>query len=178
MNGSNDYETIEKVKQGDEEALEHLTTNYTDFIAKMIHAYRLHYMFDDLHQEGIILLYKSVLAFDASFNKTFTRYFEMNFKRLMRGHINRIKRRREITKLNRDYIAESNHCVRENSMYYSVHMDEVRDVLTPFEFTVYIERVIKCASTSEVALKTDCDEKAVYNAVHRAKHKIRAYFAG
>ena len=178
MRHRNDFEIIAKIKEGDDEALEHLVEHYSDFIAKLIHSYRLHYMFEDLHQEGLILLYKSVLAFDASFNKTFTRYFEMNFKRLMRGHINRIRRRREITKQHREYIAETNHCVRENSAYYGAHLDEVRKLLTPFEYAVYTHRIIRCASTPEVALKAGCDEKSVYNAVHRAKRKIRAYFEG
>ncbi|MFW5892799.1 MAG: helix-turn-helix domain-containing protein, partial [Bacillota bacterium] len=70
MRPQNDYEIIAKVKEGDEEALEYLVENYSDFIARMIHDYRLHYMFEDLHQEGLILLYKSVLAFDPVFNKT------------------------------------------------------------------------------------------------------------
>ncbi|MFW5894508.1 MAG: sigma-70 family RNA polymerase sigma factor [Bacillota bacterium] len=178
MRPQNDYEIIAKVKEGDEEALEHLVENYRDFIAKMIHTYRLHYMFDDLHQEGVILLYKSVLAFDAAFNKTFTRYFEMNFKRHMRGHINRIRRRREITKMNRNYIAETNHCVHENSAYYSVHLDEIKALLTPFEYSVYTNRILKQTPTPDVATQAGCDEKSVYNAVHRAKRKIRAYFKG
>ncbi|MFW5914122.1 MAG: sigma-70 family RNA polymerase sigma factor [Bacillota bacterium] len=178
MRPQNDYEIIAKVKEGDEEALEYLVENYKDFISRMIHDYRLHYMFDDLHQEGVILLYKSVLAFDSAFNKTFTRYFEMNFKRLMRGHINRIRRRREITKMNRDYIAESNHCLHENSVYYSVHLEEIKELLTPFEYSVYTNRIIKRASTPDIASEAGCDEKAVYNAAHRAKRKIRAYFKG
>lgn len=175
---SNDYEVIARIKEGDDQALEHLASNYSSFIAKKIHSYSLAYMFDDLFQEGLILLYKSVLNFEEKFNKTFTRYFEMNFERLMRGHINRMVRRREITYRNKTYIAEANHCVRENSVYYEIHLQEIKKVLTEFEFSVYILRVLKCTPTNDIASRYHCETKSIYNAVHRAKLKIHAYFEG
>ncbi len=175
---SNDYEVIARIKEGDDQALEHLASNYSSFIAKKIHSYSLAYMFDDLFQEGLILLYKSVLAFEEKFNKSFTRFFEMNFERHMRSQINQLRRRREITRLNKTYIAEANHCVRENSVYYEVHLNEIKKVLTEFEFSVYILRVLKCTPVGEVAERYLCDTKSVYNAVHRAKLKIHAYFEG
>jgi DNA-directed RNA polymerase specialized sigma24 family protein len=69
-----------------------------------------------------------------------------------------------------------NHCVRENSVYYEVHLQEIKKVLTEFEFSVYILRVLKCTPVNVIATRYHCETKSVYNAVHRAKLKIHRYF--
>ncbi len=172
----NDFEIIARIKEGDEQALELMVSKYEKFIAKKIYKFNLAYDYEDLFQEGIILLYKSALNFDESFNKTFTRFYEMNLERYFITYINTMKRRKEKTVHNQTIIAEMNHCIRENSVYYNLHVEEIKTLLTPLEFSIYSLRELKNFSVEAIAQKYALDEKKIYNALHRAKTKIHAYF--
>ncbi len=172
----NDYEIVDRIKEGDEEAFTLLADQYERFIKKKIHRFNLAYDKEELVQEGLILLHKSALIFDESRGKTFTRFFEMNLERLFISRIKRLKRRSEIGRLYEKDIASMNHRVRESSVYYPLFLEEVREVLSPFEFAVYNRCEMQCEDHTSVAASQRCDTKSVYNALHRAKAKIRAYF--
>ncbi len=177
MRDHNDYEIILQVKEGNQEAYELLVSKYSKFIAKIIHKFNLAYHFEDLHQEGLILLYKLSITFDESYNKSFTRYFELAFKRQLMSYIDTLKRRKNKTVHFRGCIADNNHCVRENSVYYEIHVKEIAQILTPTEFSVYTLRELKNLSIHTICQEVKLTEKKTYNALYRAKAKIRQHFA-
>ncbi len=172
----NDHEIISMIQEGDESALELMVEKYRRLIIKKIYKFNLTYYFDDLFQECLIILYQSAMMFDASYNKTFTRFFEMNIERHCISTIATFKRRQEITRNYLDDIAENTHCLHERTVYYDLHLEEVRRILTPCEFSVYEGRELKNRSFESIAASLDINIKSAYNAMHRAKAKIRAYF--
>ncbi|MFP4286498.1 MAG: sigma-70 family RNA polymerase sigma factor [Candidatus Izemoplasmataceae bacterium] len=172
----NDYEIISLIKEGDETAFSLMVEKYTRFIAKKIHKYNLAYEFDDLHQEGLIILYKSVITFDEAFNKTFTKYFELNYERYLISFIRTLSSRTNTKVHHYNEIKENNHCIHENSAYYYLHLDEIKKVLTDLEYRVYILREIKNYDIEFIAKRLKISVKSVYNSFHRAKLKIKLHF--
>lgn len=75
----NDYEIIYLIKfERDEYALAFMLKKYEKLIWKKIHS--MYVSDDDKHdffQESLILLNKAIHIFDESYNKSFTRFFEM-----------------------------------------------------------------------------------------------------
>ena len=153
-----------------------MVEKYSKFISKKIHKFNLAYEYDDLYQEGLNYLYRSIIAFKEQYNKTFTRYFEMNFERYLIGVIRLKKSRKHIEYIHNDEIYSHNHCVKENSFYYSIYLDEVQKILTSRERDVYILREIYNYSIEAIAKTLDIEIKSVYNSCHRAKEKIRRHF--
>ncbi len=173
----NDYEIIARVKEGDDAAFELMVSKYSNFIAKIIHKFNLAYQFEDLHQEGIIQLYDLCLKFEEHHNKTFTRFFEMSFRRHLITHIDKLKRRKHKTVWYHDCIVRNVHSVHEPSVYYGVHLDEIKAILTPRELRIYKLREIANQSVKSICQKEGIGVKTVYNAIHRSKAKIRRHFA-
>ena len=59
------------IKNGNQQAFEFLVDKYKFFIAKNIKRFNLIKEYDDVFQEALMILHKSVLRFDESFNKRF-----------------------------------------------------------------------------------------------------------
>ncbi len=172
----NDYEIIDRIRQGDEDAFALLVANYSRLISKKIHKFNLAYEYDDLYQECLIIIHRSVCSFNEHFRKTFTRYLEMNIERHLISFIEKRKRRSRITAQYLNDIAENNHCLGERNVYYSLHLGEIQRLLSPVEYAVYVGRELKRLDFKTIARKNNLGTKGAYNALHRAKAKIKAYF--
>ncbi len=172
----NDYEIIALIQEGNEEAFALMVDKYSRFISKNIYKYNLAYDYEDLHQEGVLVLYKSVMKFDPSFNKTFTRFFEMNLQRFYISYIKTLRGRTHIEVTHYHEIKENIHQVNENSVYFYSHLDELKNVLTEQEYRVYILREVKNFTVDLIAETLSVNNKSVYNSLHRAKSKIKTYF--
>ncbi len=176
FNHYNDFELIEYVKQGNEQAFEVMVEKYSKFISKKIHKFNLAYEYDDLYQEGLTILYRSIIVFDDSFNKTFTRFFEMNYERHLISFIRLKKSRTHIEYIHQEEIKENNHIIKEPSFYFRLYLDEIKKILTPLEHDVYILREVKNYTIEAISKTLDIEVKSVYNSCHRAKDKIRVHF--
>ncbi|TVP95073.1 MAG: sigma-70 family RNA polymerase sigma factor [Acholeplasmatales bacterium] len=172
----NDYEIIGLIQEGDADAVTLLAKKYGRMIAKKIHKFNLAYVFDDMYQEGLMVLYKSAITFNPTFNKTFTRYFEMNYERYLITTVTHFRMRSEVEFLHKQDIHQSVHSVRESSVYFPLHLKELKNVLTDTEYRVYILREVKNVTVDAIATELAIPIKSVYNALHRAKAKIRRYF--
>ncbi len=173
----NDYEIINRIKEGDDEAYALMVSKYTPLIKKQITYFQLTYVYDDLYQEAMMLLYKLALKFEPAYNKSYTRLFEMSFRRYLITYINTITRRKHKTITYKTCISERTRCVKETSGYFLAHLEEVRKLLTPVEFSVYTLRELKNCSIETICEEYNLSVKAVYNALHRAKRKIQCFFA-
>lgn len=168
----NDYEILELIKQGSEEALELMVEKYRFLIAKKIASHNLQNEFDDCFQESIILLYKSVMRFEDRFNKTFTKYFEHNLENLM------ITLLRKRIRYHRFLSEKSQFLIREESSRVESYNDTQKDIermmprLSELERAVFRERFEKQASIRETALCLGISEKQVHNAVDRIRKKL------
>ncbi len=177
INYHNDYEIINRIKEGDDEAYTLMVLKYTPLIKKHIAYFNLSYAYEDLYQEAIMLLYKLALKFDPSFNKTYTRLFEMSFQRYLITYLNTLTRRKHKAVTYQSCIAERTRCVKEPSSYFLAHLEEIRKILTPIEFSVYTLRELKNCAIDTICEEYNLSIKTVYNALHRAKRKIQCFFA-
>ena len=171
----NDFEIINQIKQGDDEAFQLMVYKYKHFIAKKIKQFNLVYDFDDCYQEAIILLHKSVIKFDESFGKTFTRFYELNltnyyisYKKKNNNYFNLIQ---ETLPLYTSTMIEEPQ--KNDSMDHEIFA--ALDNLSTFEKNVYQVKIIGLNSVKETAVKLKTDEKRIYNALDRIKKKIKIY---
>lgn len=174
----NDYEIISLIQEGHEDAFSLMVDKYSRFIAKKIHKFNLYYDYEDLYQESLLILYKSVKSFDEGFNKTFTKFLELNLERYFITYIRTAKSRKNTEVNHYQEIKQYNHRIKENSVYFYAHLEEVKKVLTELEYRVYILREIKNYDIEFISETLGLSSKAVYNSLHRAKSKIKAYFKG
>lgn len=169
----NDFEIISLVKQGNEEALELMIEKYRYLIAKKIGKFNLAHEFDDCFQEGLLVLYKSVIRFEENFNKSFTRYFESN---LENHYISMIRKRKSYGRfLSQKLPVLYDYAVDESQKEYFSETDikQALDRFSELEKRVFDCRYIQNMSVSEIAGMLSCDCKKVYNAMDRIRHKLK-----
>jgi RNA polymerase sporulation-specific sigma factor len=171
----NDYEIISLIRQGNEEALALMIEKYRFFIAKKVGKFNLNLDFDDRFQEGLIVLYRSILRFDDSFNKTFTRFFEHNLENhlitLFRKQQNYGRFLREKATAMIDYSVDES---RRN--YFSqAEIDQAVAQLSDFEKNVFRVRFVEWHTALEAAEILGCQTKQIYNAVDRIRAKIKMH---
>jgi len=172
----NDYEIISLIREGNNEALELMFDKYSRLISKKIYKYNLYKEYDDMFQEGLMILHKSIKTFDDSFSKSFTRYFELNIDRKYITILTKRNRRRDIFKKNELFIYETNNNLNQSSVYYDLLKKEIAKILTNIEHLVYTLRELNNYSITYIKEKHDISDKEIYNALHRAKVKIRKHF--
>lgn len=174
--GHNDFEVLYQIREGNEEALQLMFEKYNSLISKKIYKFNLAYEYEDIHQEGLMMLYKSILTYNEKYAKTFTRYFEMNFERKLMTIVTKKRRRSEIFSSNELYIYEHNHNASGNSVYFELYKKEIEKVLTNEEYLVYTLRELKNYSIDYISKQTSLKTKQIYNIMHRSRSKIKTHF--
>jgi len=174
--GHNDFEVLYQIREGNEEALQLMFRKYKSLISKKIYKFNLAYEYEDIYQEGLMILYKSILAYNEEFSKTFPRYFEMNFERKLMTIVTKKRRRSEIFSSNELYIYEHNHNTTANSVYFELYKKEIEKVLTKEEYLVYTLRELKNYSINYISSNTSLKTKQIYNILHRSRSKIKIHF--
>ena len=172
----NDYEILHEIREGNHEALQLMFEKYKNLIAKKIVHFNLMYDFDDMMQEGYMILYKSIVRYKMKEHKTFTKYFEMNLTRKFITIVTKRVRRSEIFRSNELYILEQNHVTSTQSVYFDIYLEEIAKILTKMEFLVYTLRELNNYSIEYIEQQHHLTSKTIYNSLHRAKAKIKAHF--
>ena len=173
----NDFEIISLVKEGNQEALSLMFEKYSPMIYKKIDKFNLMYDKEDIYQEASMLLYNSILKFDESKNKSFTRYFEMNLQRRFISIVTKRVRRQELLEENKYYIHEQVSSAPERDMYLELYKKELKKILTKTENLVYTLRELNNYSMTYITENYGLSEKAIYNSIYRAKAKINSHFS-
>lgn len=171
----NDFEIIKLIKEGDDEAFQLMVYKYKFFIAKKIKQFNLVYDFDDCYQEALILLHKSVIKFDENYNKTFTRFFELN---LINYYISYKKKKNNYFQLVQETLPAKTLSVFEDPKVFNYLDDEIHraiNELSDFEKQVYQIKVIGLKTVRETAQELKTNEKRIYNALDRIKKKIKIH---
>lgn len=172
----NDYEIISQIREGNNEALELLFEKYKPLISKKIFKFNLYYDYDDMYQESLMVLFKSLECFEEKYSKTFTKYFELNLERKFITIVSKRVRRTEIFRKNEKYIYESNHSTIQRSEYFDLVKKEITKILTNRENLVYTLRELNNYSISYIHETYGLPNKVIYNSLHRAKIKIKKHF--
>ncbi len=171
----NDYEIINLIKEGYEEAFELLVEKYRFLIAKKIKSFNLGSEYEDCFQEGLMILYRSAMKFDEGFNKTFTRYFENNFHNYL---ITYKEKKIRLINFNVEKLPLIQELMVEEpveTMYLDQEIFQALNELSEFEKQVYQSKIIEKRTVRECAYFLNCDEKRVYNALARIRNKIKLH---
>lgn len=160
----NDYEIIYLIKyQCDENALAFMLKKYEKFIWKNIHT--MYVTEDERHdffQESLILLNKAILTFDESYNKTFTRYFELILKRRLFA----LKKESQI------------YVIRESSFFYQLESPETQKEQDQPTFKNQQQHMVyfyyfECHRAIDYISNTlNISKKQVYNTIYQIKKII------
>ncbi len=171
----NDFEIIDLIRQGNEEALSLMFEKYRYLIAKIIIKFNLTDEFDDYFQEGQMVLYRSVLKFDDSFNKTFTRYFESNYEHHLISAIRTRQRKQRfvVEKLPMLYVDSIQEA--KTDYYTETEIKAVLDLLSNLEKSIFSLRFIQNLEVRKIAEIEGLDSKTVYNAIERIRKKIKLH---
>ena len=173
----NDYELINLIREGNQDALEIMFEKYKPLIYKTIDKFNLMYDVEDMYQEGLLMLYKSIRFYDFNNGKSFTRYFQLNLTRKFVSIVTLRVRRAEIFEKNKHYIYETNKVKVDNNMMAGMYLEEIKKVLTKIEFLVYTLRELNNFSVQFITDNYDLSEKRVYNSLYRARKKIDSHFS-
>ncbi|MDP2425926.1 MAG: sigma-70 family RNA polymerase sigma factor [Candidatus Izemoplasmatales bacterium] len=168
----NDFEILDLIKQGNEEAFQLMVQKYKFLIAKKIGLFRLGYEYEDCFQESIIILYKSIIRFEDRFGKSFTKYFENNLENHL---ITILRKKNRHTK----FLAEKSMFLISESTpsvdAYNGLNQEIETLLlklSEFEKQVYELRFVRYQTIKETAQFLEIDEKQVHNAIDRIRKKL------
>ncbi|MCK5732268.1 MAG: hypothetical protein KAH13_04560 [Tenericutes bacterium] len=169
----NDFEVVNLIKQGNEEAFGFMVDKYKYFIAKKIRNFNLTKCFEDIFQESLMILYKSTIKFDETFNKTFMRYFELNLTNRLITLKNSDNKHGEFLATRLPVLYES--CIKEEQNHY-LSDSEIKlalNTLSKFEKQVFQVKIIEKNNIKCASEKLNCKEKKIYNALDRIKKKIK-----
>lgn len=171
----NDYEIIELIKEGHEEALNLMFDKYKLFIAKKIGKFNLSSEYDDCIQEGLIVMYKSILKFNEDFNKSFTRYFEHNLENRFISMIRTRQRYGKFIYEKLPVMYDFNVCESEKTYYTEKEIQDALSEFSDFEKNVFKQKYLSRLSTQKTAEIMNCDIKKVYNAIDRIRLKLKLH---
>lgn len=161
----NDYEIIYMIKYDhDEYALAFMIKKYEKFIWKKIHSMYVHDEEKiDFFQESLILLNKAIQTFDESYNKTFTRYFELIL----------IRKLIALKKETKQYI------LRESSFFYQLESPETQTEKLELSFEDHNKQIVyqyyfeNKRSIEYISQTLQLTKKQVYNIIYQIKQKIK-----
>jgi RNA polymerase sporulation-specific sigma factor len=168
----NDYEILDSIRQGNEEALALMIEKYRFLIAKKIKKFNLTNEFDDCFQEGLIVLYRSIKKFDDRFSKTFTRYFETNLEHRLISIIRQNQQTYRFLNEKLNLISESLTCPAYEDNGKEQDIKQMILELSPLEKQVFEHRFLRSKSIVDVAMDLKIPTKRVYNAVDRIREKL------
>ena len=186
MDQYNDYELLYLIYEGDEEALGIIFKKYDPLIKKKLYDFKIkNSLYDDFYQEGLIVLYVAVKTYNPSFNKTFTKYFELLLSRRIMTLLRDMKKEHEkVVVIESDILKDSSESFNYSDKMLSDNANHdilLKDnnipssMLTLSERDVLAMRYFKGKSSKEIADELNIDVKKVYNALYQAKKKIRTF---
>mgnify|MGYP001004224281 CR=1 FL=1 len=168
----NDFEILDLIKSGNEEAFHFMVEKYKYLIAKKISLFQLKDHFDDCFQESLLVLYRSVMKFEDRFGKTFTKYFENNLENHLISTLRKQSRQGKfLNEYGVFYVQES---IPGADSYCGLHqtMDELVSLLSNREQRVYDLWIKQGKTVRDCAEILQMKEKQVYNAMDRIRKKL------
>lgn len=186
MSSEQMFERIALARTNNEE-MESLLQDFEPLIFSIARSYKIDgYAFDDLSQEARLAFCLAVKSFDES-RGSFASYASICIKSRL-NDISKLSRakKRSVTKISIDQEDEEGNMLEipsdaptpEDKGDYESLIEEARDILTEFEFSVIIlhgmgysyEEMAKLLSKKD----KDVNEKKIDNAFQRAKKKLTA----
>ncbi len=166
----NDYELLYLIYEKQDEALEIMFKKYESLIKARIRDFHIKSKsFDDFFQEGLIMLKIAIETYDIYERKTFNKYFDLILQRKIREILARESKYfyHVVIQDNMDYLLSE---VKETTLKIE---ENWKTNLTTLEKQVFELMYESKKDIPAIAKEIICDERKIYNAIYRAKKKIR-----
>lgn len=166
----NDYELIYLIRENNEVAMKVMIEKYSPLIWRVIRNMRIKSSeLDDFYQEGLICLFKAIDTFDDSYNKTFTRYFEMIWRRRVLGLL-----RSSTLDYQRiddfDSFGMESYVLEEMAFEYNIEVN--LEKMDDFEKKVYLLYNIENYSIEYISNSLNVKRKKIYNTIEKIKRML------
>lgn len=164
----NDYELLYLISEHNEEALEIMFSKYKPLIKARIRGFKIKpNVFEDFYQEGLMILYHCIDKYNDIYQKSFNKYFDFYLQ----------KRFMNILKDDKKYfyntiILEDLDYLCEDPKPYLPDPINL-ECLSELEKAAYELRYVKKNNIKEISIMLGVDIKIVYNALSRAKGKLK-----
>lgn len=176
--GYNDYELLYLTSEKNEEALNILFDKYDMMITKKANNFRNILNFDDLCQEGKMVLIKAIQKFNEKYNKTFTRYFEMLITHRFIDLVRIKQREKKIIEFNDEKV--DNYQVGFDNKIDQLILKEAVNInyqkLSNFEKKVFKYKYLENLKVLEISNKLSTKPENISNAIQRIKRKLKNNF--
>lgn len=173
--GYNDYELLYLAKENNDEAISIIFAKYDKLILKKANEFGKIINFDDLCQEGKMILNKAILNFDERYNKTFTKYFEMLIEHRFIDLIRKKLREKKLIKIDNDEVDNYQICFenKTDNLVLNETINLNYHKLSNFEQEVFKYKFLENMKVLEIAKNLSTNSVNVSNAIQRIKSKIR-----
>ena len=168
----NDNELLYLIAEKDDSALEIMYKKYSPLIRKRIYDYKvITRSVEDYFQEGLMMLKKSIETYCSLYNKTFNKYFDL----ILQRRIIQLLRRERKYLYNVTFVEDTEQLmVSEETTNNMVYLEELNVMnLSEYELIVMRSVYVDLKTSKEVSEDLKCSVRKVYNAVARAKRKLR-----
>lgn len=168
----NDNELLYLIAEKDDSALEIMFKKYTPLIRKRISEYKMvGKNSEDYFQEGLMMLVKSIETYCVYYNKTFNKYFDLILQRKM---FQLLKKERKYL-YNVSFVEDCDQLAAyENNHKNMTYLDELNATsLSKYEMDVIKNAYVDLKTCKEISEEMKCSIRKVYNALARAKKKLR-----
>ena len=168
----NDYELLYLIGERNEDALTLMIEKYQPLIASKCYHFKIRPSErDDFIQEGNLMLLHAMKIFDPSYQKTFTRFFELiltrKFMNLMTpSHKQPIYFSEELFDSMR--VEEAVTWILKDD-----HLLIAKEALTDFEYQIFVDHYQQAQSISQIAKAQLVSVKKVYNTLYQIKNKLK-----
>lgn len=170
----NDFELLDLISQGSEEALQIMLEKYEPLIISRAVKFCVRDSSrDDYIQEGRLMLLKAIRKFRPDGDKTFTKYFELvlehriiSLNRQYLNYMNRTVLVDEIPESHLDYESSAEAVLLRNIHEFNTGS------LSEFELEIFNRKFLVGQDVKSISQETGSTEKQIYNTVQRIKKKL------
>lgn len=166
----NDNELLYLIYEKNDYAFELLCEKYTPMIKRRIKDFRINpRYYDDYYQEALIMLDKAVKTYKDSMDKSFNKYFDLILQR----------RIIYLLKKENNYYLKVSLCEDvealklEETKEEKVEIELDYSLLSDFEKEVFDKKYYQNIKIENIAKEYNTDARSIYNALSRAKCKLR-----
>lgn len=183
FNNFSDEELLQQLRNGSDKAFSEIVKRYSAVVSYITRSYYADALTeDDWFQEGMIGFLNAVKSFDENAGVSFSSYSSVCIKNRINSVWRRSRKNENLTSASLDELFENNHpsvCSPEddyiNNEQYLLAVSDFLDRLSNVEREVFL-CYISGYGYQEIARKLGINEKAVDNALCRAKAKMKKSF--
>lgn len=171
----NDYELLYLIREGNEDALAIMVEKYQPLLFSKLKRFNIvSVQRDDFYQEGCMVLLEAIRKYDESYNKSFTRFYELL---LVRKFINLLNKENKPVSYHEESVF-GRFILEEEDVIFCTKTDRLlaKDVLNDLEYLIFDQHYVNNIGLQEISKDLELPIKRVYNTVYRIKQKLRERF--